>query len=926
MEFQEVIEVDEKPRTSDVKTDGSFESLMISPSTVANLRNHGYRIPSPVQLKAIPTGLTGLDMLVQAKSGTGKTLVFSILAVEGLNLQSNTVQKMIVAPTREIATQISETVKKIAHFKTRVVVLVGGNPVHLDVQALKRGAHIVIGTTGRICQMVQNGNLNMDSIDLFILDEADKLMEECFQKDINYLFSALPPSRQVAVFSATYPRNLDQLLSRFMRDASLVRLNSDDVQLIGIKQYVVKCSGNVVECLIRLLNSVQFNQALVFCNLHQQCEPTCSQLENAGFLAASISAQISQPERDAVIEKLKQNKLKVLISTDLTARGIDASNVNLVVNLETAINVETYFHRIGRAARYGGYGAAITILADSREISRFKAMVIKGRINVHVMNIDDLPPDLTTNVSFFQSCPLFQSTCSDLQSRKCNGLENRKAAIPDVLCDFSPTATTTSTNGSTYDRQTFVDISSSAPALSKQMLARINRLGIRRVLKSNNAPLTFSEEVAGVNEQILRLKTLNIASNMKPPLLQSQTQPSKYKFVPSREKAKKKFYMRGELLSIRDAVSIEAWRKLASLKFDMSAEPFVTSSIEAASVHEQSQDFKCTSRRVTPKEQLEKEVKKEPNSPIKRYTRKDLIAIQNSVPRKAWLPYVKTRWDTTQEPFQLDQRLRCSFEEQLRRKREIEKKKRVEVIKDRQKKQLEKPKLLASSRTPLCSAVEETSFELFCTRVKEQYDQFNRLKDVERTNAGAVVPPRDPPEVWNGKVNYYTRWLRNFDATFKYDVYKEAGWRRETSTETDVLETPVSLTPSLGKAEIQENICDSALNGSGRVTRQHIEQSHSNCDSMSTDEQYKLVSENVNTNAGVPSASQSCINVMNYYVHRSVEVDSAVDESLHSVCYESASLDGSDSEEDSDVDEECCILILPLDAQQAVQLSASHLT
>ncbi|ETN82095.1 helicase protein, partial [Necator americanus] len=138
------------------------------------------------------------------------------------------------------------------------------------------------------------------------------------------------------------------------------------------------------------------------------CEPTCSQLENAGFLAASISAQISQPERDAVIEKLKQNKLKVLISTDLTARGIDASNVNLVVNLETAINVETYFHRIGRAARYGGYGAAITILADSREISRFKAMVIKGRINVHVMNIDDLPPDLTTNVSFFQSCPLFQ--------------------------------------------------------------------------------------------------------------------------------------------------------------------------------------------------------------------------------------------------------------------------------------------------------------------------------------------------------------------------------------------------------------------------------------------------------------------------------------------------------------------------------------
>ncbi|VDM67096.1 unnamed protein product [Strongylus vulgaris] len=270
MEFQEIIEVDGSQRTDDVKCDGTFESLMISPSTIANLKSNGYRVPSPIQMKAIPTGLAGIDMLVQAKSGTGKTLVFAILAVENLNLQSDVVQKMIIAPTREIATQIKDVITKIAHFKTRIAVLVGGNPVHLDVQALKRGVHIVVGTTGRICQMVQNGNLNMENIDLFILDEADKLMEECFQKDINYLFSTLPPSRQVAVFSATYPRNLDQLLCKFMREASLVRLNSDDVQLIGIKQYVAICDGMVLDCLVRLLNTVQFSQALVFCNLHQQ--------------------------------------------------------------------------------------------------------------------------------------------------------------------------------------------------------------------------------------------------------------------------------------------------------------------------------------------------------------------------------------------------------------------------------------------------------------------------------------------------------------------------------------------------------------------------------------------------------------------------------------------------------------------------------
>nr|CDJ87723.1 DNA RNA helicase domain containing protein [Haemonchus contortus] len=317
MEFQEIIEIDPNQRTEDVRTQGTFESLMISPSTVANLKNHGYRVPSPVQMKAIPTGLTGLDMLVQAKSGTGKTLVFAILAIENLNLQSNDVQKIIIAPTREIATQIKDTIKTIAHFKTRIALLVGGTPVHLDVQALKRGAHIVVGTTGRICQMAQSGALNMKAIDLFVLDEADKLMEECFQKDINYLFSALPPSRQVAVFSATYPRNLDKLLAKFMRDASLVRLNSEDVQLIGIKQYIAVSDQPAINCLVHLLKSIQFNQCLVFCNLHQQCEPTCSCLEKEGFLAAFISAQMTQPERDSVIEKLKHNKLKVLVSTDL---------------------------------------------------------------------------------------------------------------------------------------------------------------------------------------------------------------------------------------------------------------------------------------------------------------------------------------------------------------------------------------------------------------------------------------------------------------------------------------------------------------------------------------------------------------------------------------------------------------------------------
>ncbi|KJH49494.1 DEAD/DEAH box helicase [Dictyocaulus viviparus] len=576
MEFREVIEVDDiNYRTNDVKTQGSFESLMISPSTVTNLRNHGYRIPSPVQMKAIPTGLTGFDMLVQAKSGTGKTLVFSVLAVENLNLQSNDVQRMVVAPTREIAIQIKDTIKKIAHFKTRVILLVGGTPVHLDVQALKRGGHIVVGTTGRICQMAQNGNLDMNCIDLFVLDEADKLMEECFQKDINYLFSALPPTRQVVVFSATYPKNLDLLLMKFMRDPSLVRLNSDDVQLVGIKQYVITTDEASLDILVRLLKSVHFNQTLVFCNLHQQCERTTVHLESVGFNSAYISAQLTQPQRDAVVEKLKQNKIKVLVSTDLTARGIDAASVNLVVNLGSAINVETYLHRIGRAARFGmlwkyssgGYGAAVTILSDSREISRFKAIAREGGINVRNLDLEVLPPDLTVNQSFFDLCSHFgtiqencakskYSTHKSVQECSVSKITNEDININQKSLDRNPAS-------ACYDRQTLLSISRYPIILSEKMQKQICDIGIVRCENPNISSLDKKGHVLEMRsgETIPESPSTDC---IREPIKKSTT--TDLKFIPFCEKTRRLFYMRGDLIRILESIDKESWKQYASSK------------------------------------------------------------------------------------------------------------------------------------------------------------------------------------------------------------------------------------------------------------------------------------------------------------------------------------------------------------------------
>ncbi|CAJ0602864.1 unnamed protein product [Cylicocyclus nassatus] len=770
MEFHEVIDVDANQRTDDVKCVGTFESLMISPSTVANLRNSGFRIPSPVQLKAIPTGIAGIDMLVQAKSGTGKTLVFAVLAVENLNLQSEVVQKIIVAPTREIATQIKDVIRKIAHFKTRIGVLVGGTPVHLDVQALKRGVHIVVGTTGRICQMAQNGHLNMENIDLFVLDEADKLMEDCFQKDINYLFSALPPSRQVAVFSATYPRGLDQLLCKFMRNASLIRLNSDDVQLIGIKQYALLCDGAVSDCLVRLLKTVQFSQALIFCNLHQRCEPIHQFLEDAGFIAASISAQISQKDRDNVIERLKQNKLKVLVSTDLTARGIDASNVNLVVSLETAISAETYFHRIGRAARYGGYGAAVSLLADHREFTRFKAMVMKAGINVRLMGLAETPPDLTTNQSYFEQCPKLSSVedaASLLTKEGKNTNDTLFSGSRSDHLNISP-----SSHKTVYDRSTIIEIGrNSGYLLAPHIIDWVTSIGLSRGV--DTATIKHNGHCA---------KSVHTNCQMEPEVNKHHSSPSlsstaaiKYKFIPSRAKAKKKFYMRGELLSIRDSVTMDCWKKYAQRKFDMSVEPFVDKRsldiLTDKAVGKKDSDFDGEEMCLPP---TSSSVGRLASKPVKRYSRKDLIAIQNAVPKKAWLPYVKARWETNEEPFELNQYLRCSFEEQLRRKRDIEKKQRTEMMKIRQKAQMEKPKLCAFSRTSSYASVRETSFETFSSRIEKCFAQL-RLANDGSQHVGPVVPLRDSPDLWGRKVRHYISCLNNHAKLFNYDVQREAG-------------------------------------------------------------------------------------------------------------------------------------------------------
>ncbi|XP_070252587.1 probable ATP-dependent RNA helicase DDX20 [Myotis yumanensis] len=395
-----------RTRTGDVllAEPADFESLLLSRPVLDGLRAAGFERPSPVQLKAIPLGRCGLDLIVQAKSGTGKTCVFSTIALDSLVLENLSTQILILAPTREIAVQIHSVITAIGIKMEGLEchVFIGGTPLPQDKTRLKK-CHIAVGSPGRIKQLIELDYLNPGSVRLFILDEADKLLEEgSFQEQINWIYSSLPASKQMVAVSATYPECLANALAKYMRDPTFVRLSSSDPSLLGLKQYykVVnlyplahKIFEEKAQHLQELFSRIPFNQALVFSNLHSRAQHLADILTSKGFPSECISGNMNQNQRLDAMAKLKQFHCRVLISTDLTSRGIDAEKVNLVVNLDVPLDWETYMHRIGRAGRFGTLGLAVTYCCRGEEENTM--MKIAQKCNINLLPLPDpIPPGL----------------------------------------------------------------------------------------------------------------------------------------------------------------------------------------------------------------------------------------------------------------------------------------------------------------------------------------------------------------------------------------------------------------------------------------------------------------------------------------------------------------------------------------------------
>lgn len=357
----------------------SFDDLNLKKSILRGIFAYGYEHPSAIQQRAILPIIEGRDVLAQAQSGTGKTATFTIAALQRIDETKKETQALIMAPTRELALQIQKVVLAIgAHLDITVHASIGGKPVSEDIDALKKGPQIVVGTPGRVYDMIERGFFRTDNVKMFIMDEADEMLSSGFKEQIYNVFKFLPKELQVVLLSATMPQDVLEVTSMFMKDPIRILVKKDELTLEGIKQYYVDVDQEQFkfDCLCDLYDAISVTQAVIFCNTRRKVEELTQKLIQNDFTVSAIHADLSQQERDTIMNEFRTGSSRILISTDLLARGIDVQQVSLVINYDLPTNKENYIHRIGRGGRFGRKGVAINLLTKRdveamREIEKF---------------------------------------------------------------------------------------------------------------------------------------------------------------------------------------------------------------------------------------------------------------------------------------------------------------------------------------------------------------------------------------------------------------------------------------------------------------------------------------------------------------------------------------------------------------------------
>lgn len=418
----EMAEPEELPR---------FSELGLSEPLTRAITDLGFEMPTPIQAKAIPVLLKGGDLIGQAQTGTGKTAAFALPLIEKMDISQNVTQALVLAPTRELAVQVAGGIYDLAkHTGLRVVPVYGGQPIDRQFRALRNGAHIVVGTPGRVLDHLRRGSLKLDNVIFCALDEADEMMALGFTEDMDAILAELPEERQLAFFSATMPERIVQLTKKFLRNPIHVNIESKKRTLETTNQtYYDVPKGKKLEALARVLDMESPGPTIVFCRTRQETNDLCDNLRLRGYNAEALHGDMGQTERDRVMRRFRDGQADLLVATDVAARGLDIETVTHVINYDIPWDVEQYIHRIGRTGRAGRTGDAITLVEGKQ---RRQLEVIERMIGAKIK-----PARIPTAADIAaRRRDIFKDTLREaLDARQFDG---HLPTVEDLLEDYDP--------------------------------------------------------------------------------------------------------------------------------------------------------------------------------------------------------------------------------------------------------------------------------------------------------------------------------------------------------------------------------------------------------------------------------------------------------------------------------------------------------
>jgi len=373
-----------------------FSALPLNEATLANLAQLGYHQMTPIQAASLPPALAGKDMIAQAQTGSGKTAAFALALLAGLNPRWFAVQAMVLCPTRELADQVSAEIRRLARAQDniKVVTLCGGVPLRGQRASLENGAHIVVGTPGRIMDHLERESLDLAGLKTLVLDEADRMLDMGFMDDIRTVVRQTPPARQTLLFSATYPEGIASLAKDFLREPVHIEIKAQVAQVTIEQRFYEITRPQKFEAVAKLLLHFRPVNTLAFCNTKQQCKDLVDYLQQQGIDARALYGELEQRERDQVLAQFANRSCAVLVATDVASRGLDIDQLAAVINVDITPDPQVHVHRVGRTGRAGAAGLALS-LATLNDMGRVGAIEVYQKMFSTWYGLDTLTPAST---------------------------------------------------------------------------------------------------------------------------------------------------------------------------------------------------------------------------------------------------------------------------------------------------------------------------------------------------------------------------------------------------------------------------------------------------------------------------------------------------------------------------------------------------